>query len=524
MMADGDIEDRARLHDAASATGALPRTPLRRQVVEAALGRGSTVAGSNLEEFLESTDPAQIVARWFGTGVSDLASRSEPGALRRMFDRDIAALDTLLNDQVDAILHHADFQKMEAAWRGVSYLLDAAEADERVRVRLLSMTWEELGRDFDRAAEFDQSQLFTKVYSEEYGTPGGLPFGLLVCDYAVRHRRLAGMDAKVDDITAIAALSQVAAAAFAPCVIGAAPELFGVENFAELSYVQNFEAGFVGPEYQRWRRLQQREESRFVGLVLPRMLLRDGWKDDGARKDGFRYREGGSGRGVEDWLWGNGVYAFGAVAIRAFRDWGWFADIRGTRVDNDDAGLITGLPAPHFSTNEASVYRRPLEVELADKKQKALEELGFITLSPCRMTPFAAFLGMQSAHVAPAALSVVEAANARLSSMLQYVLCVSRFAHYVKVMARDRVGAYTTAAELEKFLGDWLRRYMIGNDDASFELKARHPLSGGGVEVSEILGKPGSFACTVHLQPHFQIDQVVTAFRLQTEVQGLKAA
>ena len=520
MNEESGIEDRVRLHDAAAPL----RQPLRRHIVEAVLGRGDAVLQSALSTFLATDDPAILIQHWFGTGIADLASRSGPEALRRTLDREIAALDVLLNEQLDAILHHPDFQKLESAWRGVAYLLDAVEGDERIKVRLLALTWEELGRDFDRAAEFDQSQLFTKVYSEEYGMPGGMPYGLLLCDYAVRHRRLAGTEAKVDDITAITALSQVAAAAFAPCVIGAAPELFGVETFAELSYVQNFEAGFVAPEYQRWRRLQQREESRFIGIVLPRILLRDGWKDDGVRMDGFRYREGSAGQGIDDWLWGNGVYAFGAVSIRAFRDWGWFADIRGTRLDADDAGLVTGLPAPHFSTNEAAVYRRPLEVELADKKQKALEELGFITLSPCRLTPFAAFLGMQSAHLSPTALAPVEAANARLSSMLQYVLCVSRFAHYVKVMARERVGAYTTAPELQRFLGDWLRRYMIGNEDASFELKARHPLSGGGVEVQEIPGKPGSFACTVHLQPHFQIDQVVTAFRLQTEVQGLKAA
>ena len=500
---------------------ASPRPALRRHIGEAVAGRGDSAA---LATFMSTDDPAELVGQWFGSGVATLTSRADPQALRRALDREIAALDLLIGEQLDAILHHPDFQRLEASWRGVAFLLGAMEDDERVKVRLLSLTWDELGRDFDRAAEFDQSQLFAKIYSEEYGMPGGIPYGLLLCDYAVRHRRLAGSEAKVDDITAVAALSQVAAAAFAPCVIGAAPELFGVETFAELSYVQNFEAGFVAPEYQRWRRLQQREESRFIGIVLPRILLRDGWSDHGARHDGFRYREGAGGRGVDDWLWGNGVYAFGAVAIRAFRDWGWFADIRGTRVDLDDAGLVSGLPAPAFSTGEADAYRRPLEVELADKKQKALEELGFIALSPCRMTPFAAFLGMPSTNLTSGALSPTEGANARLSSMLQYVMCVSRFAHYVKVMARDRVGGFTTAAELERFLGDWLRKYMIGNADAGFELKARHPLSGGSVEVKEIPGKPGSFACTVHLQPHFQIDQVVTAFRLQTEIQGLMAA
>jgi type VI secretion system protein ImpD len=322
-------------------------------------------------------------------------------------------------------------------------------------------------------------------------------------------------------------LAQVAAASFAPCVIGGAPQLLGIESFSELSHVQDLFAAFRAPEYARWNKFQRHDDSRFLGVVVPRVLLRETWSDAGSRTDGFRYREGRHGLGFSDWLWGNGVYAFGAVVARAFRDWGWFADIRGTRIDEEEAGLVTGFPAPAFSTGEAVAFRRPLEVEITDAKQKALDSLGFISLSPCRLTPFIALLGAQSVHV-PADETLVGTevvdVNTRLSSMLQYMLCVSRFAHYIKVMTRDRVGAHTTAEELQHTLADWLRQYTTGNADASFEMKAKFPLSSGSVEVNEIPGRAGSYSCIIHLKPHFQIDQVITGFRLQTEVQGLRSS
>lgn len=479
---------------------------LRLSVVRAAL-----TGDAALDTFLASEDPAEQLRLW---GRGSLA-------------RDIAALDALIAEQVDAILHHPAVQALEASWRGVDYLLDAAGGDARVQVRLLNATWAELARDFDRAAEFDRSALFEKIYSEEYGMPGGLPYGLLVCDYQVRHRYPAEARVVRDDIGALASLAGVAAAAFSPCVIGAAPELFGVGNYAELSYAQQLDSAFQTLEYQRWRRLQQQDDARFLGVLLPRILLRDRRGDRFERGDGFRYAERGQGLALEHWLWGNAVWAFGAVVIRAFRDWGWFADIRGARPDAEEAGVVTGLPAAAFSTGEAVAYRRPLEVELTDRKQKVLEELGFIALSPCSFTPDSVFLGAPSLNTAAGVKEGLDAqteANERLSSMLQYTLCVSRFAHYIKVMARDRIGAFTSASELERELGDWLRNYTIGNPDAGPELKARYPLSGGSVEVKEIPDKPGVLACTIHLQPHFQLDQMVTAFRLQTEVQAPRGA
>jgi type VI secretion system protein ImpD len=493
---------------------------VRDKLVDAVLDKGGSDLAAALSHLMDADASVSLLSTWFGAHGEELL-RDDPQRLRRMIDRDIATIDKLIGEQVDAILHHDDFKRLEAGWRGVDYLLDEVEGDEKVKVKLFNATWPELARDFDKAVEFDQSTLFAKVYSDEYGMPGGIPYGLLLCDYTVRHRYPSGATQTVDDIGALTGLAQVAAASFAPCVISAAPELFGVSTFADLSHMQKLDAGFQLAEYQRWRRLQQQEESRFLGVLLPRVLLRDRHGDSHSRVDGFRYREGGAG--IDTWLWGNAVYAFGAVAIRSFRQWGWFADMRGARPDRDEAGVITGLPSPNFSTNEDVGFRRPLEVELTDRKQKALEELGFVAVSPCAYTRSAVFLGMQSLHYQAEAVGAVEASNTRLSSMLQYVLCVSRFAHYVKVMARDRVGAFTTATELETYLNDWLRSYMLGNSDAGAELKARYPLGGGAIQVKELPGKPGVMSCTMHFQPHFQFDHLVTGLRLRSEIQAARA-
>lgn len=485
-------------------------------MVDCALDAAEGERALALQAFISEENPADLLRRWFGDRSLEDMREKRTRSLRVLLDRDLAALDAVLSEQLDAILHHPDLKRLEAGWRGVSYLLDQIESDDKVIVRLFSATWAELGRDFERANDFDQSTLFTKVYSEEYGMPGGLPYGLLLCDYSIRHRYTKDAPvAATDDIGTLSGLAEVSAAAFSPCVIGAAPELFGVANFAELSYAQNYDAGFRLAEYQRWRRLQQKEESRFLGVVLPRILLRGLHGDGPDRREGFIYRE--RALGIDDWLWGNAVFGFGAVVIRAFRESGWFADIRGAREGHLGAGLLNGLPAPPFSTGEGVAYRRPLEVELTDKKQKVLEELGFVALSPCSYTESAVFLGAQSLHV-PAIEDTPESRNARLSSMLQYVLCVSRFAHYAKVIARDRVGAYTTAAELQRLLGEWLRGYMLGNADAGPELKARYPLSGGRVEVNEIPGKPGILSCVIQVEPHFQFDQIVTGIQLRTEI------
>jgi type VI secretion system protein ImpD len=488
--------------------------PLRQEIVDIALGRRE---GARLDAFLASRRPAEALALWYGEEVHFLLARGKGAALRAALDRDIAAIDALAARQLDAILHTPRFQALEASWRGVHYLVEELADDESILIRILSLSWRELCRDLERSTEFDQSSLFAKVYSEEFGMPGGKPYGLLIADYTVCHRPMPGR--RTDDVGALRSLATVAAAAFAPVVVGAAPELLGIESFAELGHLLNVDAIFRGEDYRRWRSLEEMEEARFLGVALPRVLMREPYADRGDRRDGFRYREGKGGMRPTDYLWGNAAYAFAVVVGRAFGQSRWFGQIRGTLPEGTGAGLVPGLkPLPYDTDRCALTLRRPIEAEITDGQEKALSDRGFIALSPCRLSPKLAFLGNQSVQRRAQGGLSAPAVNGRLSAMLQYILCVSRFSHYIKVMVRDRVGDFTTADAMESFLQQWLHGHTLGNDDASIEQKAKYPLREASVRIRDIPGRPGVLSCVIHLQPHFQLDQVASSFRLHTEV------
>ncbi len=487
---------------------------LRLGLVDAALGRVDAAA---LDAFLDEPSPIIALRAWYGSAVVFLATGGRQDSVIAALDRDIAALDDLIGRQLDAVLHHPRLQKVEAAWRGVEYLVNqSGEREENVLIKILDARWDELCRDFDRTGDFEQSQMFERLYNQEFGMPGGQPFGLLVVDERICHKRVA--ERTTDDVGGLRILSQVAAASFLPVLVGAHPALLGLDDFAQLGQPIDLASAFRGIEYQRWLALRETEEARYVGVVLPSILLRAPYEDDGTRDDGFRYREGADGLRHQDYLWGNGAYAFAGVVMRAYRNYGWFADIRGVRTDEEDGGMVTGLPAPAFPADRwPAARRRPVEAELPDGQEQVLAELGLIALSPCRNSPHLLFLSNQSMHRG-AQYEGAAGVNARLGTMLQYVLCVCRFSHYVKVISRDRLGGLTTAEQLETYLGNWLRGYSIGNDDASAEQKARYPLRASSVQIRDVVGKPGALSCVFHLQPHFQLDQMISGLRLQTEL------
>lgn len=489
------------------------QAPARADFVAAALGRGD---GAALNRFLAAADPIKGLEAWFGPALWAILSQDR-AALIAAVNRDIAEIDDLIGDQLDAILHHKRFQTLEASWRGLAYLTAQGAGWNDVLVRVLSASWRELCRDFERAVEFDQSQLFHKIYSEEFGMPGGRPFGVLLCDYAVAHRPAKGRE--TDDVAGLRGLSQVAAAAFCPAIVGADPALFGLETFRELGLPQNLKAVFQQDEYVRWRRFRDAEDARFIGVTAPRVLMRAPYGDDVGARWGFRYREDAGGLTLADHCWGAAVYAYGSVLMRAFAQSGWFADIRGARIDQPGGGRVEGLPVPAFATDaEDAAAKFAVEVALSAAVEKDLDDLGFVPLSRCKDTPYLAFYGNQSAQAVKNYDTPAAAANARLSAMLRYMFCVSRFAHYVKVQVRDRLGTYNTAEHVERMLEDWLREYTLGNDDAAVELKARRPLREAAVQVRDVPGKPGSYACVIHLKPHFQLDQVFSSFKLVTEL------
>jgi len=440
---------------------------------------------------------------------------SSRAAVELEIDRVIAAIDDLVTDQVNAVIHHPRFQALEASWRNVRRLVETAGQNPRIKIKVLDISWAEVCRDLQRAIEFDATQLFRKIYEEEFGMPGGEPYGLVIGDYQVAHRRLVGSN--TDDIAALQELSRIGAAAFAPVVVGAAPELFGLDSFAEFFLPRDLPANFRLPEFQRWSRFQDTDDARFIGIALPRILARQGYRDDDTRIDGFRFAEDVYSH--DSVLWGNAAYAFAGVVIRAFDASGWFTHIRGGVLGIEHGGLVEDLDIPWFETdaeNVAPIF--PAETIIRDVDESTLSELGFIPMVRANGTSLGVFCGNASVQRPRTYDRLLASVNARLSSMLQYVLCVSRFAHYLKIIGRDTVGSVKSPSEIEAKLQSWIIDYVSVDDYASLDTLARYPLREARIEVKELPGKPGSYYCTAHLQPHFQLERVETSFRLVTEL------
>jgi type VI secretion system ImpC/EvpB family protein len=489
-------------------------SPLDR-VLEATLATSQEALGT-LDRFLTEPSPWHALAFWLG-GDLDLDRPGLKDRIAQRLTRDVGRLDTLLSRQVNAILHHSAFQRLEASWRGLRYLVGQVPEGENVKVRVLSVTWKELTRDLERALEFDQSQLFKKVYGEEFGTPGGEPYGILLGDYEVRHRP--GPDHPMDDMATLGALSQVAAAAFAPFIVAAHPLMLDLASFADLEQPLNLSKTFEQREYVKWKAFRDTEDSRFLGVVLPRIALRLPYGDDSSRLDGFRFKEEVTDPGRQEYLWGNAAYAFGGVVVRAFVDSGWLAAIRGVQRGRVGGGLVAGLPSHAFETDRPGLVPRSCtDAIITDAQEKELADLGFIPLCHCQDTDLAVFYGNQSAQKPKVYDELSATINARLSAMLQYMLCVARFAHYLKVMCRDKVGSFKGPGDCEEFLNRWLGEFTTSTEKGGSELKARYPLREGRVQVREWPDKPGSYMCVVHLRPHFQLDQLVTAVKLVTQL------
>jgi type VI secretion system ImpC/EvpB family protein len=491
--------------------------PLRDHVLAGRFfGAAHGEAATRLAGFVAGTLPAAFAA-WFGEARA-LALLARPDDLRGALDRDIAAIDAAIGEQLDAILHHPRLQRLEGSWRGLAWLAEGVDPGARVKLKLLNAGWSEVCRDLDRAAEFDQSHLFRKVYEDEFGTPGGEPFGLMIVDHEIRHRP--GPGAPTDDVSAIALLAGVAAASFMPTVLAAAPALLGVDRFDELATVSDPAAALRGPEHLRWRGLSSREDMRFIGLTLPRTLARAPWGDDPARRDGFRYRE--FAPDVASRTWSNAAYAFAATVVRAFTNHSWPADVRGSEQDRVGGGLVTDLVCEPFDTDPPGTWsRQPLEVILTDRQERALVEAGLMPLAALPFGEEAVFGAVRSLQ-APAqhvgASAQAADANARLSAQINSMLCVSRFAHYLKMLGRNMVGSFRTAEGIEHELQTWLRGYTNASVTAGSDNRARYPLVSASVSVTEKPGRPGVFGCVIHLQPHFQLDDVSATFRLVTDI------
>jgi type VI secretion system protein ImpC len=423
-------------------------------------------------------------------------------------DARIAEIDQLISEQLSEVMHAAEFQKLESSWTGLHYLCKHTSTGEQLKIKVLNANKKELVKDFKTAIDFDQSSLFKKVYEEEFGTFGGAPFGALIGDFDI------GRGA--EDMYFIEQMAHVAAAAHAPFISAASPELFGLETFTDLGKPRDLAKVFDTVEYAKWKSFRESEDARYVGLTIPRFLGRMPYNPkDGTTVEGFNFVERVDGADHDRYLWVNTAYAFGARLTSAFETYGWCAAIRGV----EGGGLVEDLPTHTFKTDDGEVALKcPTEISITDRREKELSDLGFMPLVHCKNTDYAAFFGAQSAQKSRKFDSDAANANAQLSAQLQYIFAVSRVAHYLKAMMRDKIGSFASAGNVDEFLNRWISQYVLLDDGASQEAKAQFPLREASVQVTEVPGKAGAYRAVAFLRPHFQLDELSVSLRLVAEL------
>jgi type VI secretion system protein ImpC len=427
--------------------------------------------------------------------------------LTASMDARIAEIDALISEQLNEVMHHADFQKLESSWRGLKYLTAESETGTQLKIKVLNASKKDLVKDFKASPEFDQSALFKKIYEEEYGTFGGAPYAALVGDYEFgRHP---------EDFFLLEELSHVAASSHAPIITSAGSNLFGLESFTDIGKPRDLAKIFDTVEYAKWKSFRESEDSRYVGMVLPHVLGRLPYGRDTVPVEDFDFEENVDGSNHSKYLWTNAAYAYAARLTSAFAEYGWLAAIRGV----EGGGLVEGLPAHTFKTDDGEVALKcPTEVAITDRTEKLLSDLGFISLVHCKNTDYAAFFSGQSSQKAKSYNTDSANANARLSTQLPYIFSVSRIAHYMKSIMRDKIGSFASRQNVQDFLNTWLAQYVLLDDSASQEAKAKYPLREARVDVVEVPGKPGVYRAAAFLRPHFQLDELTISLRLVAEL------
>ena len=424
-----------------------------------------------------------------------------------MINARISQIDHLISIQLNEVLHHEQFQKLEGSWRGLKYLMDQSETSSNLKIKVLNVSKKELLRDLQRAPEFDQSALFKKIYEEEFGIFGGSPFAGIVGDYEFGRGP--------EDIELLEKISNVAAAAHAPFISAASPDMFNLDSYTQLDVPRDMGKIFDTTEYAKWKSFRASEDSRYVALTCPRILMRLPYGRETKQIEGFAFEEHVSGTDHSKYLWGNAAYALASRMTKAFAMYGWCAAIRGV----EGGGLVDGLPVHNFYTDSGDVAMKcPTESPITDRREKELADLGFAALVHCKGTDYAAFFSVQSCNKPKLYDSDAANANARLAAQLPYIMATCRFAHYLKAMMRDKIGSFTSRAECERWLNQWITNYVTPDDTASAATKAQYPLREAKIEVMEIPGKAGAYRAVAFLRPHFQLDELTVSLRLVAEL------
>jgi type VI secretion system protein ImpC len=424
------------------------------------------------------------------------------------------AIDEALSKQLAAVMHHPDFQKIEGTWRGLNYLVMNSETSAKLRIKVLNVSKRDLFKDLDKAVEFDQSQVFKKLYENEFGTPGGEPYGALVGDYEFTNHP--------EDVDLLSKMSNVAAAAFCPFISAASPKMMGFDRWTELTKPRDVEKIFDTVEYAKWKSYRDSEDSRFVALVMPRVLARLPYGAATKPVEEFEFEEvasdpSGKHKVVpnEHYTWMNAAYVLGTRMTDAFAKHGFCVAIRGA----EGGGKVEGLPAHVFVSDDGDIdLACPTEVGITDRREAELSKQGFLPICHYKNTDYAVFFGSQTTQK-PKKYDRPEAtANAAISARLPYLMATSRFAHYLKVMARDKIGSFMEASDCANWLNRWIMNYVNGNANTGAELKAKFPLAAARVEVKEIPGQPGSYHAVAWLRPWLQLEELTASMRLVARI------
>jgi len=422
----------------------------------------------------------------------------------------IAAIDKKLTEQINHILHHADFQQLESAWRGLHHLVTNTETDEQLKIKVFNVSKKELGKTLKKfkGTAWDQSPVFKKIYEEEYGQFGGEPYGCLVADYHFDH--------SPPDVALLSEMMQICAAAHTPMITGAAPSVMQMESWQELSNPRDLTKIFSTPEYASWRSLRESEDARYLGLCMPRFLSRIPYGSKTSPVEEFDFEEDCEGGDHSKYTWTNAAYAMATNITRAFKTYGWCTTIRGI----ESGGAVEGLPTHTFPSDDGGVDMKcPTEIAIADRREAELAKAGFMPLIHKKNSDFAAFIGAQSLQKPQEYDDPNATANANLAARLPYLFATCRFAHYLKCMVRDKVGSYQDKGSLESWLQNWIMRYVEPNPAvASQDDKARRPLAEAKVVVEEDAANPGYYKSKFFLRPHYQLEGLTVSLRLVSKL------
>jgi len=418
----------------------------------------------------------------------------------------IAELDRKISEQLNLVMHHADFQKLESAWRGLHYLVNNTETDQLLKIRVFNISKKELGKTLKRykGTAWDQSPIFKKVYEEEYGQLGGEPYGCLVGDYYFDH--------SPQDVEMLGGIAQVAAAAHAPFISAANSTLMGMDNWNELANPRDLAKIFSTPDYASWRSLRESDDAKYLGLTMPRTLARLPYGAKTNPVDEFDFEEDTTGADSSKYTWQNAAYAMAVNINRSFKEYGWCSRIRGI----ESGGAVEGLPVHTFPTDDGGVDMKcPTEIAITDRRSAELDKMGLMPLVHRKNSDMAAFISAQSLAKPEEYDNPDATANAALAARLPYMFACCRFAHYLKCIVRDKIGSFSSRESVEKWLTNWISQYIDGDpENSSEETKARKPLSAAEVVVEEVEGAPGYYSSKFYLKPHYQLEGLTVSLRL----------